>query len=181
MNEITLEWTEAGQIRIETIRERQPSQYPGIVRLGRDPWRCDIVLSDPTVSGLHAEIFFNTQQQYFALRNLRQTNPPVVDGRQLIHGEAFLSTGSIICLGQVELIVVAVSIYQPSQGIAPTILMPPQPLAVVNPPPPALESYGLQCPSCGRVSPYERLDWGCQWCGTSLAAAASILITSNGN
>lgn len=181
MNEITLEWTEAGRIRIEIIRDQQPSQYPGAVRLGRDPLRCDIVLSDPTVSGLHAEIFFNTQQKYFALRNLREANPPVVDGRQLIRGEAFLSTGSTIYLGQLELTVVAVSLHQPAQGISPTILMPPQPFAAVTPPPPALESYGLQCPSCGRVSPYERLDWGCQWCGTSLAAAASILITSNGS
>ena len=181
MNEITLEWQEAGRIRREIIREQQPSQYPGIVRLGRDPLRCDIVLSDPTVSGLHIEIFFNAQYQSFALRNLRDTNPPVVDGRELSGGEAFLSTGSIIYLGQVELSVVAVSRHQPHQGIAPTILVPPQPLAGINPPPPALESYGLQCPSCGRVSPYERLDWGCQWCGTSLAAAPSILIPSNGS
>jgi len=180
MNEITLEWQEAAQIRTETIRESQPSKHPGTVRLGRDPLRCDIVLSDPTVSGLHVEIFFNAQQQSFALHNLRDTNPPVVDGRQLQHGEAFLSKGSTIDLGQIELTVVAVSHPTPNNPIPPTILMPPQPLIVNNQPVPVLESYGLQCPSCGRVSPYERLDWGCQWCGTSLAAAASVVMTSNG-
>jgi len=181
MNEITLEWQEARQIRRETISDRQLSQYPGTVRLGRDPARCDIVLTDPTVSGLHIEIFFKAQQQSFALRNLRDTNPPVVDGRQLQHGEAFLSTGSIICLGQVELYVVAVSLATPNNGIPATLLIPPQSLAAVNPPAQNPVSYGLQCPSCSRVSPYERLDWGCQWCGTSLAAAASILMTPNGS
>lgn len=178
MNEITLEWQEAGQISRETIRDNQPSKHPGTIRLGRDPLQCDIVLSDPTVSGLHIEIFFNTQYQCFALRNLRDTNPPVVDGRQIQHGEAFLSTGSSIYLGQLELTVVAISRPIPNNSISPTILMPPQPLIVSNQPASTLESYGLQCPSCGKVSPYERLDWGCQWCGTSLAAAASILITS---
>jgi Inner membrane component of T3SS, cytoplasmic domain len=180
MNEITINWQEAGQIRRETIRENQPSKHPGTIRLGRDAAQCDIVLSNPTVSGLHVEIFFNTQYQSFALRNLRDTNPPVVDGRQIQHGEAFLSTGSSIYLGQLELTVVEVSRPILNKSISPTILMPPQPLIVNHQPAPTLESYGLQCPSCGKVSPYERLDWGCQWCGTSLAAAASILMTSNG-
>lgn len=181
MNEITINWQESGQIRRETIRDNQPSKHPGTIRLGRDMVQCDIVLSDPTVSGLHVEIFFNTQYQSFALRNLRDTNPPVVDGRQIHHGEAFLSTGSSIYLGQLELTVVAVSRPTSNNSIPPTILMPPQPLIVNNQPAPAIESYGLRCPSCGKVSPYERLDWGCQWCGTSLAAAASILMSSNGS
>lgn len=180
MNEITIEWREAGQIRTETIRENQPSKYPGMIRLGRDPLQCDIVLSDPTVSGLHVEIFFNNQYQSFALHNLRDTNPPVVDGRQIQHGEAFLSTGSSIYLGQLELVVAAVSLHTlhslntPYRPIPPTQLVVPKPAA-------AFEAYGLQCPSCGKISPYDRLDWGCQWCGTSLAAAASILMTSPGS
>lgn len=58
MNEITIEWQEAGQIRQETIRNNQNSKIPCMIRLGRDPMQCDIVLSDPTVSGLHIEIFF---------------------------------------------------------------------------------------------------------------------------
>lgn len=176
MNKITIQWREAAQIRTETIRDNQPSKHPGVIRLGRDPLQCDIVLIDPTVSGLHIEIFFNTQYQFFALHNLRDTNPPIVDGRQIMHGEAFLSTGSTICLGQLELTVTAVSLHQSYRPIAPTQLVAPQPAIL-----PTLESYGLQCPSCGKISPYERLDWGCQWCGTSLAAAASILMTSPGS
>jgi hypothetical protein len=178
MNEITIEWQEAGQIRQETIRDNQNSKIPCMIRLGRDPMQCDIVLNDPTVSGLHVEIFFNTQYQSFALRNLRDTNPPVVDGREIRQGEAFLSTGSTIYLGQLELNIVAVSRPILNNSIPQTILMPPQPLIVNNQPAPMMESYGLQCPSCGKVSPYERLDWGCQWCGTSLAAAASIVMSS---
>lgn len=180
MNEITIEWQEAGQFKRETIRENQPSKHFGAIRLGRDPLQCDIVFSNPTVSGLHIEIFFNNQYQCFALRNLRDTNPPVVDGRQIQQGEGFLSTGSSIYLGQLELTIVAVSVHTANKPISPTILIPPQPL-IINQPAPTLESYGLQCPSCGKISPYERLDWGCQWCGTSLAAAASILMTSQGS
>ena len=176
MNEITIQWQEVGQIRRETIRDNQNSKHPGMIRLGRDPLQCDIVLSDPTVSGLHIEIFFNTQYQSFALHNLRDTNPPVVDGRQIQHGEAFLSTGSSIYLGQLELVVAAVSLHTPYRPIAPTQLVAPPPLVAAT-----LDSYGLQCPSCGKISLYERLDWGCQWCGTSLAAAASILMTSPGS
>jgi hypothetical protein len=181
MNHITLEWQEAGHLRRETIRDQQHSTYPGTVRLGRDPMRCDLVLSDPTVSGLHVEIFFDPQQHCFALRNLRHSNPPVVDGRQITQGEVFLSQTSTIYLGQVELKVVAVSLAVPHQGISPTILMPPQPLAAVNQPYPDVISYGLQCPNCFRVSAYDRMDLGCPWCGTSLAAAASILMTPKGN
>lgn len=174
MNEITLEWREAGQTKRETIHDNQPSKHPGRIRLGRDPMQCDIVLSDPTVSGLHIEIFFNSQYQSFALHNLRDINPPIVDGRQLNYGEAFLSTGSSIYLGQLELIVTAVSLHTSYHPIAPTQLIVAS-QSVATP-----ESYGLQCPSCGKISPYERLDWGCQWCGTSLAAAASVLMTSGG-
>ncbi|HAA29521.1 MAG TPA: FHA domain-containing protein [Cyanobacteria bacterium UBA8553] len=181
MNEITLEWQEAGRIRRETIRDQQRSTYPGIVRLGRDPTRCDLVLSDPTVSGLHVEVFFNTQQRSFAVRNLRDANPPMVDGQQILKGEAFLSQGSTIYLGQVELKVVAVSLGMSNNGIAPTLLLPPLPLAGVHQPNPDAVYYGLQCPHCDRISPYDRLDWGCQWCGTSLAAATSVLMTPNGN
>lgn len=175
MNQITLEWQEALQIRTATIREQQLSKHHGTVRLGRDPAQCDLVLSDPTVSGLHIEIFYDQQSQCFALRNLRYTNPPVVDGRQISTGEAILSQGSSIYLGQLELKVVDISLAVTNYNIPQTILLPPQPLATVPQP----VSYGLQCPKCQRISPYDRLDWGCQWCGTSLAAAASILMTPN--
>lgn len=181
MHELTLEWQETGRIKRETIRDRQISKYPGTVRIGRDPVRCDVVLSDPTVSGLHVEIFFNPSTGTFAVRNLRDTNPPLVDGRSLNYGEASLRQGSSIYLGQLELKVIAVSLAPSNNSIPPTILMPPQVQVAVQQPAPASVSYGLQCPTCQRISPYDRIDFGCLWCGTSLAAAASVLMKHHGN
>ncbi|MBE9227289.1 FHA domain-containing protein [Phormidium sp. LEGE 05292] len=171
MNEITLEWQEAGKIRKVVIGDRQVSKNPGTVRLGRDPVKADIVLTHPTVSGLHVEIFFNQNCQCFQVRNLRQSNPPLVDGKNLIQGEMVLSQGSTICLGQTEIKVVAVSLA--GSSVPPTILMPPNSGNSGN------QIYGLKCPKCDRISPFEQLDLGCPWCGTSLAAASSVLITPN--
>lgn len=176
MNEMTLGWTDANQVRTQTIREHQSSKSPGTIRIGRDPARCDIVLNDPTVSGLHVEIFFNPQLSGFYLRNLRQSNPPQVNGQNLVEGEIVLNQGSTIYLGQLELRVVSVSLAV--FNIPPTILIPPSTPRV---PVPAAVTYGLQCPSCNRLSAYNQLNFGCPWCGTSLAAAVSVLMTPSGN
>jgi len=194
MNALTLQWQDSGQNRTQQIYEQQPSKNPGTVRIGRDPLRCDLVLTNPTVSGLHVEIFFHPQQQSFYIRNLRSPNPPLVDGQQLIQGEKPLNQGSIIHLGQVKLQVTAVTI----NTIPPTILAPPQPPIAnrqpitppvrqqLTPPPihhhhptPPQGIYGLECPKCHRVSSLENLQVGCPWCGTSLAAAVSVLVAPN--
>ncbi len=178
MNVLTLQWHDVGQSKTQKIYEQQPSKNPGSVRIGRDPLRCDIIVSDPTVSGLHVEIFFDSQQQSFYIRNLRgQPNPPLVDGKQLMQGETRLGEGSIIYLGKLKFQVTEVN----TNTIPATILTPPvtpqqaeqyqrstsptQPKAV----------YGLQCPKCNKVSPPVNLQVGCPWCGTSLAAAVSVL------
>jgi hypothetical protein len=188
MNALTLQWHDAGQDRTQNIYEQQPSKNPGTVRIGRDPLRCDIVVSNPTVSGLHVEIFFDSRQQRFYIRNLRSPNPPLVDKQQLVQGELPLREGSIIHLGQLEIKVTAISI----NSIPPTILTPPipvigsthptRPLVSQHPPtPPAPPPgvYGLECPKCHKVSPAENLQVGCPWCGTSLAAAVSVLVAPN--
>ncbi|MEH2182064.1 FHA domain-containing protein [Nostoc sp.] len=179
MNALTLQWHDAGQDRTQKIYEQQPSQNPGTVRIGRDPLRCDIVLSHPTVSGLHVEIFFHHQQQCFYIRNLRSQNPPVVDGRQLVQGEMPLTEGTSISLGQIKLNVTRVS----TGSIPATILLPPNPAVNLEhhhypptPPAPPPGVYGLECPKCHKVSPAENLQIGCHWCGTSLAAAVSVLV-----
>ena len=87
-DQLTLAWTEAGVRQTQTIHNGQPSKNPGSVRLGRDPAKCDIVLSHPSVSGLQVEIFFNQELQEYAVRNLRESNPPLVDGKILARGEA---------------------------------------------------------------------------------------------
>ena len=126
MNELTLRWHQAGQIKTQKIYEHQPSKNSGTVRIGRDPVQCDVVLMDPTVSGLHVEIFFGFQQSCFYLRNLRTSNPPIVDGRQLIQGQIALSQGSVIYLGQIEINVIAISLLAAS-SVPQTMLIPPQP------------------------------------------------------
>lgn len=198
MNELTIEWQETGHTRRQIIRDQQLSKNTGTVRLGRDPLRCDIVLTHPTVSGLHVEIFFNPYIRQFFLRNLRQSNPPWVNGNRLTVYEVILREGTIFNLGETQIKVTAIAI-EPSP-VPPTLLISTLPTANANQalqgqnqnqyppylsplqpalPPASNQTYGLQCPNvkCGRVSPYEQLDLGCPWCGTSLAAAASVLMT----
>ncbi|NJL77965.1 MAG: FHA domain-containing protein [Richelia sp. SM2_1_7] len=188
MNSLTLQWYDAGQEKTQIIYEQQPSKNPSTVRIGRDPLRCDIVLSNPTVSGLHAEIYFNSQQKRFYIRNLREKNPPLVDGKQLIRGDVPLNEGSIICLGQMQLKVININIPQINSFPA-TILEPPKPSRNNQPVIPVLpskspsstaplpkSSYGLQCPNCHKVCSIEHIQVGCPWCGTSLAAAISVLV-----
>ncbi len=188
MNSLTLQWHDANQEQTQIIYEQQPSKNPGTVRIGRDPLRCDIVLSHPTVSGLHVEIFFNSQEKRFYIRSLREKNPPLVDGNQLVRGDALLNQGSIICLGQMQLKVINISIPQVNSFPA-TILEPPKPSQNSQPvtPAPPLKSpsstvplpksaYSLQCPNCHKLSSIEHIEVGCPWCGTSLAAAISVLV-----
>ncbi|MEH2435115.1 MAG: FHA domain-containing protein [Nostoc sp.] len=182
MNALTLQWHDAGQDKTQNIYEQQPSKNLGTVRIGRDPLRCDIVLSHPTVSGLHIEIFFHHQQQHFYIRNLRSQNPPLIDGRQLVQGEMPLIQGSSITLGQTKLNVTSIS----TASIPATILLPPHPPVPIGhhhhpsiPPAPPPGIYGLECPKCHKVSPGENLQIGCHWCGTSLAAAVSVLVAGN--
>ncbi|MBW4574594.1 MAG: FHA domain-containing protein [Aphanothece sp. CMT-3BRIN-NPC111] len=141
IHELTLEWVEAGGLKTLIIRDQQPTKNPGTVRIGRDPQQCDIVLSEPSVSGLHVEIFFNPQQQRFYLRNLRQTNPPIVDGRSLPTGEVAINQGSSLRLGQIDLKVKAITLQQypggyiPTQSVAHEPITSPQPVAPTVQPP----------------------------------------------
>lgn len=183
MSALTIQWNDAGREKTTTIYEQQPSKNPGTVRIGRDPLRCDIVMSNITVSGLHIEIFFNQQQQKFLIRNLREKNPPFIDGRQLVQGELPLNEGSIIFLGQAQIKVIAVFISEAS-SVPATVLSPPPQLVNQSPSGKSLAHnhqgmHGLQCPKCHKVSSMEHLQVGCPWCGTSLAAAASVVVEPN--
>ncbi|MEM1391822.1 MAG: FHA domain-containing protein [Cyanobacteria bacterium P01_D01_bin.116] len=194
MNSLTLQWHDAGKEKTQVIQEQQTSKNPGTVRIGRDPKRCDIVLSHPTVSGLHVEIFFNSQQKQFYIRTLRDKNPPLVDEKQLVKKDALLNEGSTICLGQMQLKVININIPQVNSFPA-TILEPPKPGQNSQPVTPAApskpsstaplpkhkHSYGLKCPKCHKVSSIEHLKVGCPWCGTSLAAAVSVLASIDDN
>ncbi|GAB4241056.1 MAG: hypothetical protein Kow00121_67330 [Elainellaceae cyanobacterium] len=188
MNELTLEWVEANQVKTQIIADRQPTKVPGLFRIGRDPVRCDLVLQHPTVSKLHVEIFFSSQQNTFYLRNLRDTNPPVVDQHRVTQATVPLRQGSTILLGELEVRVKAIALVSAIAApvvAAPAVVsyaagrapVPPQPGVVQSASQPAINlSYGLQCPKCHRASPYHHLEVGCAWCGTSLAAAHSVLL-----
>ncbi|MFN3926302.1 MAG: FHA domain-containing protein [Pseudanabaenaceae cyanobacterium] len=58
----------------------------------RDPLRAELVIGDPTVSGLHISIYYDPQQQRFILENLRESNPAIVNGRKLAAGTTALSS-----------------------------------------------------------------------------------------
>ncbi|MDQ2100264.1 MAG: FHA domain-containing protein [Tychonema bourrellyi B0820] len=174
-NQLTLEWTEAGVRQNQTIQNGQPSKNQGTVRIGRDPSKCDIILSHPTVSGLHIEIFFNQESQEFEVRNLRgESNPPLVDGKILVQGEAKLRCGSRLYLGELQLDVVWVSVTEVEIPHK-VLVVEEKTLGYSSPTGPS--RYGLQCPKCLRISPYAQLSAGCPWCGTSLAAAASVFLS----
>jgi pSer/pThr/pTyr-binding forkhead associated (FHA) protein len=179
MNFLILEWQEIGQHRTQKIYEQQPSKHPGTCRIGRDPHRCDIVITDPTVSGLHVEIFFDHKQQGFYIKNLRDKNPPQVDGKILQTGEVLLNENSIIYLGKQQFKVTTISVVNIPETI---IVSPPekptnQKIQPSPPTQPLNPEYGLECPQCHKISPPENLQVGCPWCGTSLAAAVSVLIS----
>jgi len=158
MSELTLTWVEAGITKSYRISLT-------MTRIGRDPARCDLVLTHPTVSGLHVVIYFDPQKHSFWMRNMRESNPPIVDGQRLLSGEVEVKTNSAIALGQQILQVTNIEIDLLSQ--APISSNPDH-------------VYGLQCPNlkCAKISPYERITLVCPWCGTSLAGAASSILPS---
>lgn len=149
MNQLTLEWVEAGQVRTQTIHDQQPSRYPGVIRIGRDSAQCDIVLQHPTVSGLHIEIFFYPQHSCFYLRSLRESNQPLVDGQVLAQSNIALRQGMKIRLGQLDMTVTAVSLaqYGSSPGLTPTVLPNTSQPPPYSPPPTVLPQYRQESPS----------------------------------
>ncbi|MBD3882903.1 FHA domain-containing protein [Phormidium tenue FACHB-886] len=181
MNQLTLEWVEAGQVQTQTLTDQQPTKQPGTIRIGRDPAQCDLVLQHPTVSKLHIEIFFDPSEHLFYLRNLRDSNPPLVDQQSITQGVVPLQQGSRLKLGLAELKIKTIALALPPTVVAPASLPNPPALATSSSPVAATHppTYGLRCPNCQHVSPYDRRGIGCGWCGTSLAAAFTELLLPN--
>lgn len=186
MSYITLAWIESGQPQTHTFQATSAS--PSTLRIGRDPNRCDWVLHHPTVSGLHVELFL-TPHGDFGLRTLRPSNPPLVNDHPLLVGEQILAIGSQIRLGEVTLQVIALETDVPP--VSDAVSAPPRTQlwrsvnmqdavpfnpGSITPVQSEVAHYGLECPSCKRVSDYDRTQLGCAWCGTSLAAAVSLLL-----
>ena len=136
--------------RSQTVKSDRQFQRP--VKVGRDPLRSEVVINNPTVSGLHVAIYFDPTAEQFLVTNLRESNPPLLNGKRLKQEPMPLSHNCRLQLGEVM-----VQIHQ-------TV--------------PANAEYGLKCPNpkCGKVSPYESLKLVCPWCGTSLASAPSVIV-----
>lgn len=166
MSELTLQWSEFGQTKIQVLRDQQPSKQPGKIRLGRDPALCDIIFQERSVSGLHVEIFFQPQAQQFFIRNLRLQNPPLIDGTLLKQGDLPIRAGSRIKLGRIELQVSAMTITPPAAPVFP------------KSGPPSTAAYGLQCPQCHHVSAYsnDAIKQDCPMCGHSMATSNTVFI-----
>lgn len=146
MTELTLEWVEGGVSRSEQIQPNQPSKNPGTVRIGRDPQKCDVVLSDSSVSGLQAEVYCHVGSQVFYLRSLRDTNPPIVNGQPITTGEVPLGTASTVSLGRV---VLKARVSAGAGGIPPTEVNQPgvPPTAVSSPAAAAPSPYPAPSPA----------------------------------
>jgi transcriptional regulator with GAF, ATPase, and Fis domain len=69
-----------------------------IVRVGARP-ACELVLTDPTVSGIHFEV--RATEAGFLVRDLGSTNGTVVEGLRVV--EAFLHPGARVRLGTTEI------------------------------------------------------------------------------
>ncbi|NJK40705.1 MAG: FHA domain-containing protein [Acaryochloridaceae cyanobacterium SU_2_1] len=168
MSELTLQWSEFGQLHRQVLFDQQQSKHAGTIRLGRDPALCDVVFQERSVSGLHAEIFFQAQTQQFLIRNLRPQNAPLVDGRLLPQGEVPLRLGSRIQLGRIEMQVTHLNITAPvvAQNATPQPLQSPLSTAV----------YGLQCPQCQHVTSYSShaIHQDCPMCGHAMADAHTV-------
>lgn len=102
MYELTLTQINVQGLSAETYRCNL-HQITDVIRIGRDPHYCDLVLAEPTVSRTHIEIFFKPNWQRFYVRNLQPKNPPLINGGLLVEGEAALSLDSVLQLGQLEL------------------------------------------------------------------------------
>lgn len=158
MTELTLEWVEGGISRSEQIQPNQPSKNPGTVRIGRDPQKCDIVLSDSSVSGLQAEVYYHAGSQAFYLRSLRDTNPPIVNGQPITTGEVPLGTASTVSLGRVVLNArVSAGGFPPTEvsqpGVPPTAVSSPTPAAPPPYPAPSPAPYYQSQPTSSDQGP----------------------------
>lgn len=111
MSKLTLFWREDGFERSQIIDLNHPSnKKAGTICLGRDPELCDVVLHEPRISRVHAEILLNRGDSKLYIQNLRESNPILVDNRQLVRGSRLLQNGTTITLGKTKIRVANIEI-----------------------------------------------------------------------
>ena len=103
MSRLILSWEECGQqySRIINLNDSN-NKKPGVIRIGRDPNLCDIILQSPRVSRLHVEIS-KGENNKFQIENLRESNPIFVNGQKSLQGFVNLPDESIFVLGEIEI------------------------------------------------------------------------------
>ena len=119
MVELSLEWIESGSLRTQRIGLNPITQQVEITRIGRDPSRCDIVLADGSVSGLHVEIGYDPKTPEFYIQNLRESNPPIINGQPLVRGQMKLVHENIIQLGNLQIRANVTGVVSPSPPVIP--------------------------------------------------------------
>lgn len=78
--------------------------FKPVMRIGRDPAQCDIVIMDRTVSRLHAEIHFILGEG-IKIRDMGSANGTFVDGRQVSQDFRPIGIRSSVRLGRLQLAV----------------------------------------------------------------------------
>ncbi|MDJ0554487.1 MAG: FHA domain-containing protein [Microcoleaceae cyanobacterium MO_207.B10] len=167
MYKITLLWQEENQWLYQTITSNEVTKNSRIIRIGREPSLCDIVIKDTTktVSPLHAGICFDLTTNTFYLNNLTQNfsqpNPILVDGKKIIVQKAPLRIGSQIFLGKKLLKVKTIKVKKQ---------LPP---VTINP-----SIYGIKC-QCGNILPYSYLELFCPFCGRTIQSGQIQILKSS--
>ena len=175
MSHLTLEWRVLSQNLSQTLSPTENTKEPGSIRIGRDETKCDVVLKHPdtaierTVSGLHAEIFFDPRSNQFCVRNLTRdrqppsaANPVLVDGQTVIGQELPIHSGSHIQLGKMLLHVKTIEVELAQASASPS--RPPQ------------SRYALRCSNV-RESHFFPMDYKkltCEVCGRAILGATLI-------
>lgn len=114
------------QIKSEGFGNRALELRLGVNHVGRDP-DCELCLDHPTISSLHCELALTDNGVY--VRDCHSTNGTFVNGQPVL--EAWLDSGQILRLGDVELLVestdatVAIPKFErPRQVLPPPVILP---------------------------------------------------------
>ncbi|NJM34955.1 MAG: FHA domain-containing protein [Rhodomicrobium sp.] len=78
--------------------------FKPLSRIGRDPARCDIVIQDPTISRLHAELYFFPGEGV-KIRDLGSANGTYINGERIYDNYRPIGVRSAVTIGRLELTV----------------------------------------------------------------------------
>lgn len=112
---ISFRWLEGDQNKSKKITKQEAARdnlNGAIIRIGREKVSCNLHLEDSSVSGQHAEIYFNEQQQQFLIKSLQPKNITKVNGNDLADEDLLLKEGDSIDLGLQQIEVTNILVYE---------------------------------------------------------------------